>query len=51
VSELDLSEDDVREEHLKAVNVPAEWAYFFGVVIGGFILMVLFIALLGAGQG
>jgi len=51
VSEKDLTEDDVREEHLKAVNVPAHWAYFFAIVVGGFILMVLFVALLGAGGG
>jgi hypothetical protein len=49
-NEKTISEDDVRKEHLKSVNAPAHWAYLFGVLLGSFVLMVLFIALLdGAG--
>jgi hypothetical protein len=48
MSELDLTEDDVREEHLRAVNQPAHWAYLLAVLVGGTVLMLLFIALLGA---
>ena len=46
--EADISEDEVWQEHLAAVNVPAHWAYAAAVVVGGFLLMVGLIALLGA---
>jgi hypothetical protein len=46
--ETKVTEDRVRSEHLKSVNVPAHWAYLLAVLIGSFILMVLLIALLGA---
>ncbi len=49
MSERDLTEDDVRREHLAAVNTAAHWAYLFGVLGGAFILMVGLIALLGGG--
>ena len=45
--EQQLSEDDVRDEHLAQVHQPAHWAYLFGVLVGGTGLMVLFIAFLG----
>ena len=51
MSELDLSEDDVRQEHLHEVNAAAHWAYLFGVLVGGFLLMVGLIAILGASGG
>ena len=38
--EVRLREDDIREEHLRAVNVRAHWAYLFAVLGGGFLLMV-----------
>ena len=44
--ELRLTEDDIREEHLRAVNVPAHWAYLFGVLGGGLLLMVLLLVAL-----
>ena len=51
MSELDLTEDAVRKEHLREVNVPAHWGYLFCVLIGGFLLMVALIAILGASGG
>ena len=46
--ERTISEDEVRKEHLEAVNVPAHWAYLLGVIGGGLVLMVLLLLLLGA---
>ena len=46
-----MSEDKVREEHLQAVNVPAHWAYLFGVLGVGMVLMVVLIAILGGSSG
>jgi hypothetical protein len=51
VSEESISEDQVREEHLRAVNVPAHWAYLFGVLVGGNLLMLVVIAILGGSGG
>ena len=51
MSEVDLTEDDVREEHLAEVHEPAQWLYLFGVLGSGLVLMIVLIALLGAGQG
>ena len=48
VSEVDIREDDVRAEHVTNVNTAGHWAYLLAVLIGGFVLMVGFIALLGA---
>ena len=45
--ELKITEDDVREEHLRSVNVPAHWLYMVGVVGGAFVLMLALMALLG----
>jgi hypothetical protein len=47
-NELEISERDVYDEHMRAVNVPAHWAYFFSVVLGGLVLMLLLITLLGS---
>jgi hypothetical protein len=46
-----MSEDRVRQEHLESVNVGAHWAYLFGVLIGGFVLMLGLMALIGSGGG
>jgi hypothetical protein len=48
MSDRNVTEDDVREEHVTAVNQPAHWAYLFGVLVGGTALMIAFIAALGA---
>ena len=50
-SETNLTEDDVREEHLKAVKPGPHWGYLFGVMGGSFVAMVAFIAILGGGGG
>ena len=47
MSERNVTEDKVREEHLKEVNASAQWAYLFAVLLGGFLLMVGLIAVLG----
>ena len=51
MSERGVDEDKVRSEHLEEVNVRAHWAYLFGVLVGGFLLMVALIALLGGTAG
>ena len=43
-----MTEDKVRDEVLKEVNVGAHWAYLLGVLAGSTLLMLGFIALLGA---
>lgn len=47
MSELKITEDQVREEHLGEVNVGAHWAYLFAVLLGGTLLMIGLIAFLG----
>ena len=49
-NERTLTEEDVRLEHLSTVNVPAHWAYLFAVLIGGTVLMVVYIALMAGGS-
>lgn len=49
MSEIDLTEDQVREEHLAAVDQAAQWLYLFGVLGVGTLAMLALIALLGAG--
>jgi hypothetical protein len=49
VSEKTIDQETIREEHLKEVHQPAQWAYLLGVLIGGTLLMLGLIALLGAG--
>jgi hypothetical protein len=51
MDERTISEDQVRSEHLEAVDQRAQALYIVGVIGGGFVLMVLLIALLGAGGG
>jgi hypothetical protein len=48
-NEAEMTEEQVRKEHLESVNERAHWAYLFGVLIGGFLLMVLLIAIIGGG--
>ena len=50
-NEAQMTEDEVRKEHLDSVNVGAHWAYLFSVLIGGFVLMLALMALIGAGGG
>lgn len=47
--EKTLTEEDVRAEHLNEVDEPAHWAYLFAVLIGGTVLMVLYIAVMAGG--
>ena len=49
MSELDLTEDDVREEHMANVRPWTHWAYLFGVLGAGLVLMLLLVAALGGG--
>jgi hypothetical protein len=49
--ETNISQDDVWDEHLGAVNVPAHWGALFGVLVGGAILMLILIAILGGSGG
>jgi hypothetical protein len=51
VNEAEVTEDQVRSEHLKSVHVPYHWAYLFAVILGGTLLMLVLIALIGAGGG
>ena len=46
MNERNVTEDDVRNEHLQQINPATQWAYLFGVLIGGFLLMVGLIAAL-----
>ena len=48
--ELKLTEDDVREEHRQDVNVPAHYAYMFGVLGFGLVAMLVLMVLLGGGR-
>ena len=49
MSEKTIDADQVRDEHLAEVHEPLHWAYMAGVMGGGFIGMLVLIALLGAG--
>jgi hypothetical protein len=49
VSDENITEDKVRNEHLGEINQVAHWAYLFGVLIGGLGLMLLLMAMLGTG--
>jgi hypothetical protein len=48
MSERDVTEEDVRKEHLAEVDARVQWAYLFAVLIGGTVLMLLLIAYLGS---
>ena len=45
--ETELREEDIREEHERDINPFAHWAYLFGVLAGGLVLMLGLIAVLG----
>jgi hypothetical protein len=49
MSDENISEEKVRNQHLREINQTAHWAYLVAVLLGGLFLMVLFIAVLGAG--
>ena len=49
--ERDVGVEQVQEEHLAAVTPRTQWLYLFGVLGLGFLLMVVLIAILGAGSG
>jgi hypothetical protein len=51
MNERSIDEDQVRAEHEAQVDQRRQWAYLAGVLGGGTIVMVVLIALLGAGQG
>ena len=48
MSEREVTEDQVREEHQGSVNVAAHWTYLAAVLAGGTLLMLGFVAWLGA---
>ncbi len=47
--ESTISQDEVWDEHVRDVHVGRHWAYALGVMGGGFLIMVGFMALLGGG--
>ena len=49
--ETKISERQVWDEQLSGINVPAHWAYLFGTLGGGFVLMLALMAILGGGGG
>lgn len=48
MSELTITEEQVRKEHLEEVNPARHWLLLAVVVVGAFLLMVALIAALGA---
>jgi tetrahydromethanopterin S-methyltransferase subunit G len=46
--EVEITVDEVEQEHLQRVHQGAQWAYLFGVIAIGLIAMLLLIALMGA---
>jgi hypothetical protein len=49
--ERNITEDEVRAEHLGEVHVGRHWAYLGAVLAGGVLLMIALIAALGASAG
>ena len=47
MSDREIDEERVRDEHLQQVNPAAHWVYLFGVVGGGLVAMLALIAWLG----
>lgn len=45
--ERDLTQDDIRAEHLQDVDQRVQALYIAGVILGGLVLMILLIAVLG----
>lgn len=48
MSELLVDEEQVRREREADIDPLMQWAYLAAVLVGGFLLMLLLIALLGA---
>ena len=42
-----MTQERVLDEHLEEVHVNRHWAYLASVIVGGFVAMVVLIALLG----
>lgn len=42
--DLAITPEKVREEHLAEVHVPIQWLYLGGLLLGGFIAMLAFMA-------
>ena len=49
--EKTIDEETVRNEHEADVRQPVQWLYLLGVLVGGTVVMLLFVAFLGAGGG
>jgi hypothetical protein len=49
--ETTINEEKVRKEHEKDVRQPIQWLYLLGVLVGGTVLMLIFVAFLGTGGG
>lgn len=47
MSEREIDQEQVREEHLKEVNPGAHWVYLLAVLGGGLVAMLGLIAWLG----
>ena len=47
MSERTVTEDQVRREHLREVNVRAHWLYIVGVLGSGVVLMLALLWVLG----
>ena len=47
----EIDEQRIREQTLKQVNVAAHWTFLWGTMLGGAVLMLVLMALLGAGGG
>ena len=48
MSERTIDQEAVRQEHLAEVHQPAHWAYLLGVILGTTLVMLVFVAWLGA---
>jgi hypothetical protein len=48
--ERTVTEEQVRAEHLREVNVRAHWLYIGGVLGGGFALMLALLWVLGGAE-
>ena len=46
MSDRDITEDDIRDEHLDEVDARAHWLFLFAVLGGGTLLMIGLIAVL-----
>ncbi len=49
MNEKEIDQETDWNEHLGDINVPAHWFYIFGVLGGGGLIMLVIIAILGAG--